>query len=121
MKAAITFWTPQPSVPYDADTDTGGPVDPIELFSTKARIQQLSNKDFTAGADFSNERKFRFQFPLRNWRDLIPEGTIVQVIYGNRDSALEQISFTVRTAIGSSNAAVRTVEAVAELSPVSSA
>lgn len=116
MRATISFWEPQPSVPYDAETDTGGPVDPIELFSTKARVQHLGTPgEATAGGEWITERRFRFQFPLREWTDLIPKGTIVQVDDGHRDSALEGVTYTVLSAIGSSNAAVRTVECVSEL------
>lgn len=107
-------------IPYDPGTDEGGDVVMATVLANRpARIQHLrSPVDASVADQWQTKRAIRFQIELRAGDPLILKGYIVKVVDGGKDKSLEQFAYTVTSAVNSSHAALRTIEAVSELAVV---
>ena len=119
MNATISIFDPTNviTVPYDPATDTGGYSTPLLLVTTKARFTPLRRPvEGTAGEAWLTKRPGRFQVPLSSVpaRPFI-KGLIVRVTVCPKFPEALQFSWTVLTAISSSDAAVCTIECLSEL------
>lgn len=82
------------------------------VWSGPARIQHLSaNSLVDAGYTEVSIRKMRFQIPNENGLPFIRKGLQIIVTDGGSDSQLEQFSYVVTSAINSSYAWLRTIDA----------
>lgn len=81
----------------------------------KARVQHLRSPiDISSATALGTKRNIRLQIPLSEASVFITKGWLVQIEGGN-DPSLEKITLSVTSAINSSHAAIRTVEAQSEL------
>ena len=121
MNGVIDVYIPGEPGEYNPITDEieGGTPDQVIVNASKARIQHLAGPAEAAGsAEWATKRRFRFQIPLQAGDAPITKGMLVRVVDGGRDPGLESYSYTVLSAVNSSHAALRTIEAVTEGAPV---
>lgn len=96
---------------------TGGTADII--WSGPARIQHLTtNKLVDAGFVEIDVRKMRFQIPNDPELPFIRKGLQIIVTDGGSDSMLEQLSYVVTSAVNSSYAWLRTINAEVDMKSV---
>lgn len=121
MNAVVDVFTPGAPGQWDpniGDVGPGQPEIPV-ITARKARVQHLRVPLESAGSsEWATRRAIRIQIPLQAGDPLIAKGMIVRVVDGGRDASLELFRYTVLSAINSSHAAVRTIEAVTEGAPV---
>lgn len=96
---------------------TGG--DASVIWSGPARIQHLKNELLPSIA-FSQEsiRGIRVQIPLDEFAGFIRKGLRINIIDGGNDYELEQLQFVITSAINSSYAWIRTIEAEVDVKSV---
>lgn len=115
------------TVPYDPITDEG-PTSEAEIVLTNdpddtvrgrpARIQHLRVPLENAGSgEWSTKRRFRFQHEMLPGDPTLRKGQLVTVLDGGKDETLTEFSYTITSAVNSSHAALRTIEAITEGSP----
>jgi hypothetical protein len=104
---------------YDPFQDSGGRRSKRYLVENRAaRIQHLrAPADASTDDQWQMKRSFRFKIELLPGDPVIPQGAIVRVIDGGEDPTLVAYQFTVTSAVNSSSAATRTIEAVSEMRP----
>lgn len=111
MTSTVMFYT-------DTVDDYGVPTE-NPIWQGKARVQQLRTPNNIAESyGVSSVRSFRFQLDPNDNPPFFNEGVKIRVIDGGRDPALELLSYVVNSSINSTNKAVRTVEARADLNSV---
>lgn len=89
------------------------------LWSGPARIQHLKNESLpTVGFSEISVRGIRVQIPLDESTGFIRKGLQVIVTDGGNDSQLEQLQFVITSAINSSYAWLRTIEAEVDVKSV---
>lgn len=99
------------------NTETGG--EPSVIWQGPARIQHLKT-EMTPDVGFSQVgiRGIRLQVPLDVSAGFIRKGLQVVVLDGGNDYELEQLSFVITSAINSSYAWVRTIEAEVDVKSI---
>lgn len=103
---------------YDEVTNTGEKSVAVITWRGKARVQQLRTaRDANTNYQRSDSRAFRFQLDPDDNPPAVYAGTKARVIDGGRDPQLENLAYTVDSAINSSHMAVRTIELTAEMRP----
>jgi hypothetical protein len=99
------------------NTETGGA--PTVLWQGPARIQHLKYESSpVAGYSEAGIRGIRLQIPLDPSAGFIRKGLQVIVMDGGNDYELEQLQFTITSAINSSYAWVRTIEAEVDVKSI---
>lgn len=90
--------------------------DQTVLWQGPARIQAVrSALNADQGFKYTKITGIRFQVPLDNDAGLIRAGMQVRVLDGGEDKSLERLQYTVATAVNSTMAWVRTIEAETDL------
>lgn len=104
------------TTPYDPITDEGGTAEPEVLIEGRpARIQHINMPSEMSGAsEWATKRRFRFQIEILDGDPTLRKGLVVRVLDGANDSSLEQFTYTILSAVNSTQAALRTIEAVTE-------
>jgi hypothetical protein len=99
------------------NTETGG--EPTVIWQGPARIQHLKS-DTSSLVGFSDVgiRGIRLQIPLDPAAGFIRKGLQVIVVDGGNDYELEQLSFVISSAINSSYAWIRTIEAEVDVKSI---
>lgn len=99
------------------NTETGG--EPTVIWSGPARIQHLGGESI-AGAGFTEVgiRSIRVQIPLDESAGFIRKGLQIIVTDGGNDYELEQLQFIITSAVNSSYAWVRTIEAEVDVKSI---
>lgn len=96
------------------NTETNNPV--VTLWEGRARVQQLSSTAVAeAGMVMAGVRRVRVQVPLDVDAGFIRKGLQVIVVNGGNDYVLEDMRFTIVSAVNSSYAWVRTIECEADV------
>jgi len=96
---------------------TGGA--PIVLWSGRARIQHLTSENmYDVGYSQTSIRGIRVQIPLGVQAGFIRKGLQIIVTDGGNDYELEQLQFVISSAINSSYAWGRTIEAEVDMKSV---
>lgn len=97
-----------------------GEEDGIEiLWAGKARVQHIrAPREFTDTVSNDATRYFRFQLDPADNPPSLFQGVKARVLDGNRDAILEQLVYTVNSAVNSTNRAVKTVELASNMRPV---
>lgn len=87
------------------------------LWSGSARIQQIANetRDPDGGRAVLSNRRVRFQVPLDETRDFVRAGLVIRVTDGGMFPDLENMDFSVSSAINSSYAWLLTIECEADV------
>ncbi|MDL5351094.1 DUF6093 family protein [Microbacterium sp. zg-YB36] len=102
---------------YDpiTDTVTGGTPPTVAQDWRPARAQHVGMPLETSdGNGWSTKRRFRFQWDLLPDDPIITKGMYVEY-RGGKDPSLARFDYQVLSAVNSSHAALRTVEAMSEL------
>lgn len=118
FNGTLTIYTPGEPGTYDpvADATTGGTPDVVVIGDRPARAQHLrSPQDFNDGTGWDVKRVYRFQCEILPGDPSITKGMVARFT-GGRDPELAKVEFQVVSATNSSHAALRTVEAISELS-----
>lgn len=99
------------------NTETGG--EPTVLWSGPARIQHLKSESIpVTGFSQISIRGIRVQIPLEPATGFIRKGLQIIVTDGGNDYELEQLQFIITSAINSSYAWLRTIEAEVDVKSV---
>jgi hypothetical protein len=99
------------------NTETGG--EPTVLWSGPARIQHLKNdSSVSIGYSDTSIRGIRIQVPLDVEAGFVRAGLQVIVTDGGNDYELEQLQFVITSAINSSYAWGRTIEATVDVKSI---
>lgn len=99
------------------NTKTGG--SPTVIWSGPARIQQLkSESNANVGYSDTTIRSIRVQVPLDDAAGFIRKGLQVVVTDGGNDYELEELQFVITSAVNSSYAWLRTIEAEVDVKSV---
>lgn len=118
FNGSLSIYVPGEPGTYDpvTDTTTGGTPDVAVISDRPARAQHLrSPQDFNDGNGWDVKRVYRFQCEILAGDPSITKGMVARFT-GGRDPELAKVEFQVVSATNSSHAALRTVEAVSELS-----
>ena len=123
MRGVIDIYDPKTSATnghYDPTTDAQPTSAAVKVLSARAaRIQPIRTDQILNDAgEFVIQRFVRFQIEILPGDPFLREGLIVRVTDGGRDSTLTALAFQVLSAVNSSDAAIRTIEAVAQLKAV---
>ena len=101
---------------WDVVTNTYAGGNQTVVWSGRARVQQLTSFSTPDSAyQQIGVRAVRIQIPLDNSTGLIRAGMRVVVADGGNDASLEELSYIVKSAINSSYAWLRTIEAEADV------
>lgn len=121
FKGRIEVVMPGTPGKYDPKTDTrtGGTDDVVVITGEDggrlARIQHLrSLSEATGSGEWSSKRRYRFQIDLLPGDPIIEKAMVVRVRSCPRDPSLIEYAFQVINAGNSSQAALRTIEAVTD-------
>jgi hypothetical protein len=89
----------------------------VVLWSGSARIQQVANdtRDPDGGRSVLSNRRVRFQVPLDDTRAFVRAGLVVRVTDGGLFPDLENMEFSISSAINSSYAWLLTIECEADV------
>jgi hypothetical protein len=99
------------------NAQTGGT--PTVIWSGPARIQQLKNESLpSVGFSDTSIRGIRLQIPLDESAGFIRKGLQIIVTDGGNDYELEDLQFVITSAINSSYAWLRTIEAEVDVKSV---
>lgn len=99
------------------NTETGG--EPTVIWSGPARIQHLKNDTVNdIGFSQTGTRGIRVQVPLDVEAGFIRNGLQIIVTDGGNDYELEQLQFTITSAVNSSYAWLRTIEAMVDVKSI---
>jgi hypothetical protein len=99
------------------NTSTGG--EPTVLWSGPARIQHLKSENIaTLGFSETSIRGIRVQIPIDAAAGFIRSGLQIIVTDGGNDYELEQLQFVITSAINSSYAWLRTIEASVDVKSI---
>ena len=102
--------------PY-TNTETGG--EPTVIWQGKARIQHLNSyTNPVVGYSELGIRGIRLQIPLDPAAGFIRKGLQIIVTDGGNDYELEQLQFTIMSAVNSSYAWIRTIEAEVDVKSI---
>lgn len=105
--------TPGTYVPA-LDAETGGTPDTVVVDWRPARAQHIRMPMETNDSNgWTTRRRFRFQCEIRDADPLITKGLVVR-FRGGKDHTLALLAFQVVSALNSSHAALRTIEATTE-------
>lgn len=118
FNGTLDIYLPGEPGTYDPVTDetTGGTPDVPVITGRPARAQHLrAPQDFNDGNGWDVKRVYRFQCEILADDPSITKGMVAR-FSGGRDPELAKVEFQVVSATNSSHAAVRTIEAVSELS-----
>lgn len=101
---------------FDPWTNTSVGYETI-VWSGEARIQPIAyeTKDPDSGRSLLANRRVRFQVPLDEVRPLVRSGLMIRVTDGGQFPDLENIEFTISSAINSSYAWLLTIECEADV------
>ena len=101
--------------PYNAVTDTGGNKSYTALWSGPALITTLRTEEpkATLGDEWSVKEAYQFNIAMTGL--FLRKGLRISVSNGGNDPMLEQMSFTIVSAPGSSWSNQRTITAVSEV------
>lgn len=101
--------------PYNVLTDTGGNRTYTTLWTGLARIIELSiQQDKTSGDEWGTRRMFHMDVALTDDLPFFYKGLAIKVLDGHRDHSLEQVAFTIESALNSSEANQRDILAITE-------
>lgn len=121
MRGEITIIAPQSddNTDYDPEADSGGTADSTVLIDPRpARVLRLrAPSDATGAAQWGTKTAVRVQIEIRDTDPLIPAGSILKVLDGHKDKALEAYTYEVTRAVNSTQAPLRTIDAVSEMGP----
>lgn len=118
QNATVSLQTPATDAVYDIDTGewTGG--EPTVLVeSTRARIIGINQPNNVSGSVADNPtsvRRIRVQIPFAAYPDRVLPGTIIKVLDGGRNPALESYLITVVADNFSSQRASHTLDCTAD-------
>lgn len=100
---------------FDPWTNTSTGTETV-LWSGEARIQPFNlATDTDSGKAVLGNRRVRFQVPLDETRDFVRKGLMIRVTDGGEFSDLENLQFTVSSAINSSYAWLLTIDCEADV------
>lgn len=120
MRGVIDIYDPKTAATsghYDPTTDAQPTSAAVKILSARAaRIQPIRTDQILNDAgEFVIQRFVRFQIELLADDPALHEGLIVRVTDGGKDTVLTKFAFQVLSAVNSSDAAVRTIETVAQM------
>lgn len=103
------------SLTFDPWTNTSTGTETV-LWTGDARIQPFNSAtDTDSGKAVLGNRRVRFQVPLDETRDFVRKGLMIRVTDGGEFSDLENLQFTVSSAINSSYAWLLTIDCEADI------
>jgi hypothetical protein len=117
MNGAIEIVDPNlESLVFDPWTNDSSGTE-VVLWSGSARIQQVANdtRDPDGGRSVLSNRRVRFQVPLDDTRAFVRAGLVVRVTDGGLFPDLENMEFSISSAINSSYAWLLTIECEADV------
>lgn len=117
MNGAIEIVDPNlESLVFDPWTNDSSGTE-VVLWSGSARIQQVANdtRDPDGGRSVLSNRRVRFQVPLDDTRTFVRAGLVVRVTDGGLFPDLENMEFSISSAINSSYAWLLTIECEADV------
>lgn len=113
MGAIISVYLP--GDPANQDEDGYSPPS-VVLSRRRARVQHLkATRELNGEVRPEKRRNFRIQIDLTTDLPIIGEGMFIRVDDADRDPSLEQYVYSVVSAVNSSNAALRTIECVSDM------